>query len=59
VPNAFPSEVGKALRLSVMKKEKRRRRRPAKRQPEGWHFVLKKSDEPESSGVEGLSLERR
>jgi hypothetical protein len=30
-----------------MKKEKRRRRRPANRQPEGWHFVLKKSDEPE------------
>jgi hypothetical protein len=46
-------------RLSVMKKEKRRRRRPANRQPEGRQFVLKKSDEPENSGVEGFSLERR
>jgi hypothetical protein len=30
VPNAIPIETGKAFRLSVMKKEKRRRRRPAK-----------------------------
>jgi hypothetical protein len=30
VPNAFSNEVEKAFRLSVMKKEKRRRRRPAK-----------------------------
>ena len=48
VPNAIPIEIEKAFRLSVMKKEKRRRRRPANCQSEDRHFVLKKSDEPEN-----------